>query len=183
MRTCKQDDYLLGRSRVPPFSLVVMNGGIFVVVCILLWYVALDPRANQTGPLLHLTALGWTVMTLCGIPELVENYHFSRLRWRIDSDRIILENEKTRYEFQLNQDFLVTRYTFHLGKLGPAPMFCLLKPEPAFQFRDYGGIGPMKRVLRSGGILLPREAMSALMYATGLEHIPQYPRTVFCKGK
>lgn len=186
MRTCKQDNHLLGRGQVVPFPLVVMTGGLFAVVCILLWYIALDPQANQTGPLLHLTALGATVLTIFGIPQLVENYHFSRLRWQIEPDRILLENKKERYVFNLRQDYLVTRYTFRLsmGKATTcAPMFCLLRPDNSHRFRDNGGIGPMKKFLKSGGILLPRQALSELMDATGLEHIPEYPRTASCKGK
>ena len=187
MPTCKQDDYLLGRGLVFPFALVVMTGGIFLVVCILLWYIALDPQGNQTGPLLHLIALGATVLTIFDIPKLVENYHFSQLRWQIRPDRIILENKKERYVFDLRKDFLVTRYTFSLamgsGAQVGVPMFWLMRPDNPCKLRDHGGIGPMKRILRSGGILLPRQALSGLMYATDLEHIPEYPRTAFCKGK
>ena len=33
MRICKQDNYLLGSSRVIPYGLVVVLGGLFVTVC------------------------------------------------------------------------------------------------------------------------------------------------------
>ncbi len=185
MATCKPDDYLMGRNnRIPPLLMVMMNA-IFVVVCGILWYAALDPQANQTGPLLHLTALGFTAMVVFGIPKQVENYHFFELRYRLEGKCVILENKKERYEFDLGQDYLVTRYTFSMGKSGRigVPMFWLMRPGTPCKLRDYGGISPMKRILRSGGILLPRNATSLVLDITSLHHIPNHPRTVFCKRK
>lgn len=186
MRTSETDNYLMGRGLRFPFGLVVVTGALFAAVCILLWYWAVNPRINQTGPLLHLIALAATVMTGFGIPKLVENYHFFQFRFEIGDNRIVLENKKEVYTFDLGQDFLVTRYTFRLatGKASAcAPMFCLMRPDNPYSFRKTDGIGPMKAFLKSGGILLPRHALSQLMYATELTHIPEYPQTVGCKGK
>ena len=183
MRICKQDNYLLGSSRVIPYGLVVVLGGLFVTVCGILWYAALDSQGNQTGPMLHLVALAATLLTAFGIPKLVENCRFSKLRWHIRDTQVILENEKDKYAFDLSQPYLVTRYTFWLDKLGPAPMFCLMRPDTPYRFRNSSGFGAMKQFLNSGGILLPRQALSALLYTTGLEHIPNYPQTVRCQGQ
>lgn len=180
------DNYLLGKGRRSPLALLVVTCGNFVLVCCWLWYAALDPQVNQAGAILHLTALGFTAAAVFGIPFMIDKHHFSNLRWRIEEKLVILENKKERYVFDLDQDFLVTRCTFQLstGKSSTSvPMFWLMRPDQPCKLRDNGGYGPMKKILRSGGMVLPRQAMSSLLYATGLTHIPDYPRSVLCIGK
>lgn len=180
------DNYLLGKSRRSPLALLVIVCGNFVLVCCWLWYAALDPQVNQAGAILHLTALGFTAAAVFGIPFMIENDHFSNLRWRIEGNRIILENKKDRYVFDLGQDFLVTRCTFQLstGKSSTCvPMFWLMRPDSPCKLRDNGGYGPMKKILGSGGMLLPMDAEDQLLAAIHVSDIPEFPRTVYLPGK